>query len=72
MQKCLIYRSVLVLCQDITLCNGGVGPHSLIIFIYHEVGQKNGLSNFPLTIIFSVILIFLKTLQNDEGRQHNV
>jgi hypothetical protein len=55
------------------LCNGAVGPHLFIILYLSCSGiQKNGLSNSSLITVFSAILIFLKTLQNGESRQHSV
>jgi len=46
-------------------------------FIYDSVfivqrATENALSNSSIITIFSTSLIGLKTLQNDEGRQHTV
>jgi len=72
MQKCLIYRSALVSSQALRFELVQLVHIYSLFFIYPVARHKNKLSNCSLITIFSAILIFLKTLQNDEGRQQTV
>ena len=65
--------SFLVLRRAITFYFGEVGLYlSTILNLSRSEHTENVLSNRILITIFSAILIGLKTLQNDEDRQHNI